>query len=58
MTSFAFFVGQKESLCLCVSQLCVCVDMYACGGVINLLSLLIVDNCPEGKIIIDGLETF
>lgn len=32
--------------------------MHMCGGVINLLSLLIADKCPEGEITIDGVETF
>lgn len=32
--------------------------MHMCGGVINLLSLLIVDNRPEGELIIDGVGTF
>lgn len=55
MASFALFGSYKEFFFLCDG-----VYMYAhvCGGVIVLLSLLIVDKYPEGKIIIDGVEIF
>lgn len=55
MTSFALFGSYKDFFFFFLT---VFTCMHVCGGVIVLLSLLIVDKYPEGKIIIDGVETF
>lgn len=51
------FKNRKRRVHFFVSARCTCLHVCTCGGVINLLSLLIVDKCPEGEIIIDGVET-
>ena len=48
----------EECAIVCVSEVSVFTCVHMCGGVITLLFGLIVDQCPEGEVIIDGTETF